>query len=69
MSPNGPWHGAKPLPKRLTARLVFLTVGPMIDLKLFAMQAGIFGRRFARRPAGPRLVLGQPQWHRPYRQQ
>jgi uncharacterized protein len=31
----------------LTARLAFLVVGPMIDLKLFAMQAGTFGRGFA----------------------
>lgn len=31
----------------LTARLVFLTVGPMVDLKLIALQAGTFGRRFA----------------------
>jgi uncharacterized membrane protein YraQ (UPF0718 family) len=31
----------------LTARLAFLVVGPMIDLKLFAMQAGVFGRGFA----------------------
>jgi hypothetical protein len=31
----------------LTARLTFLVVGPMVDLKLFAMQAGVFGRRFA----------------------
>jgi uncharacterized membrane protein YraQ (UPF0718 family) len=31
----------------LTARLVFLVVGPMVDLKLIAMQAGTFGRRFA----------------------
>lgn len=31
----------------LTARLAFLVVGPMIDLKLFAMQAGTFGRAFA----------------------
>ncbi|MEU1622518.1 permease [Streptomyces sp. NPDC005722] len=31
----------------LTARLVFLVVGPMIDLKLFALQAGTFGRAFA----------------------
>jgi uncharacterized membrane protein YraQ (UPF0718 family) len=31
----------------LTARLAFLVVGPMIDLKLFALQAGTFGRRFA----------------------
>ena len=33
----------------MTARLVFLTVGPMIDMKLFAMQVGAFGRRFATR--------------------
>ena len=33
----------------LTARLAFLVVGPMIDLKLFAMQAGAFGRGFALR--------------------
>jgi uncharacterized membrane protein YraQ (UPF0718 family) len=31
----------------LTARLAFLVVGPMIDLKLMSMQAGIFGRAFA----------------------
>jgi uncharacterized membrane protein YraQ (UPF0718 family) len=41
----------------LTARLAFLTVGPMIDLKLFAMQAGIFGRRFAVRFAPATFVL------------
>lgn len=29
-----------------TAQLVFLTVGPMIDLKLMAMQYGAWGRRF-----------------------
>ena len=28
-------------------KLVFLTVGPAVDVKLFAMQAGIFGRKFA----------------------
>src|SRR5918996_4151926 len=33
----------------LTARLAFMVVGPMIDLKLFAMQAGTFGRGFALR--------------------
>jgi uncharacterized membrane protein YraQ (UPF0718 family) len=33
----------------LTARLAFLVVGPMIDLKLFAMQVGTFGRSFALR--------------------
>ena len=31
----------------LTARVAFLVVGPMIDLKLISMQSGIFGRRFA----------------------
>jgi uncharacterized membrane protein YraQ (UPF0718 family) len=33
----------------LTSRLVFLVVGPMVDLKLIAMQAGTFGRRFVLR--------------------
>ena len=33
----------------LTSRLVFLTVGPMVDLKLISMQTGVFGRRFASR--------------------
>ena len=33
----------------LTARLAFLVVGPMIDLKLFAMQTATFGRGFALR--------------------
>ncbi|WP_280265932.1 permease [Nocardia wallacei] len=31
----------------LLPRLVFLVVGPAVDVKLFAMQAGTFGRRFA----------------------
>jgi uncharacterized membrane protein YraQ (UPF0718 family) len=31
----------------LTSRLAFLVVGPMVDLKLISMQAGVFGRRFA----------------------
>lgn len=31
----------------MVGKLVFLTVGPAIDVKLFAMQAGVFGRRFA----------------------
>ena len=30
----------------LTSRLVFLVVGPVIDLKLIALHAGVFGRRF-----------------------
>ena len=33
----------------LTPRLAFLVVGPMVDLKLIALQAGVFGRRFAAR--------------------
>jgi uncharacterized membrane protein YraQ (UPF0718 family) len=40
-----------------TAKLAFLIVGPMIDLKLFAMQAGIFGRRFAVRFAPATFVV------------
>jgi len=31
----------------LLARLVFLVVGPAVDVKLFAMQTGLFGRAFA----------------------
>jgi uncharacterized membrane protein YraQ (UPF0718 family) len=41
----------------LTARLAFLVVGPMIDLKLFAMQAATFGRRFALRFAPATFTL------------
>ncbi|MDQ1047335.1 permease [Streptomyces sp. V4I2] len=41
----------------LTAKLAFLVVGPMIDLKLFAMQAGTFGRGFALRFAPTTFVL------------
>ncbi|MGA5894614.1 permease [Streptomyces venetus] len=41
----------------LTARLTFLVVGPMIDLKLFAMQAGTFGRAFALRFAPATFAL------------
>ncbi|WP_425276363.1 permease [Streptomyces carpinensis] len=41
----------------LMAKLVFLVVGPMIDLKLFAMQAGTFGRGFALRFAPTTFVL------------
>lgn len=33
----------------MVGKLVFLTVGPAVDVKLFAMQAGVFGRRFALR--------------------
>ncbi|MEV8606083.1 permease [Streptomyces griseoviridis] len=41
----------------LTAKLAFLVVGPMIDLKLFAMQAGTFGRGFALRFAPATFVV------------
>jgi hypothetical protein len=41
----------------LTARLAFLVVGPMVDMKLFAMQVGAFGRSFAVRFAPATLVL------------
>jgi uncharacterized membrane protein YraQ (UPF0718 family) len=40
----------------LTARLAFLVVGPMVDLKLISMQAGVFGRRFALRFAPATFV-------------
>ena len=51
----------------LTSRLVFLVVGPVVDLKLVALQAGTFGRGFALRfaPAaflvavGVAVVVGQ----------
>ena len=41
----------------LTARLVFLVVGPMVDLKLIAMQSGVFGRRFSARFAPTTFVV------------
>ena len=41
----------------LTARLAFLVVGPMIDLKLMSMQAGVFGRAFAVRFAPTTFVV------------
>jgi uncharacterized protein len=41
----------------LLPRLVFLVVGPAVDVKLFAMQAGMFGRRFAIRFAPTTLVV------------
>ncbi len=33
----------------LTARLVFMVVGPMVDLKLIALQIAVFGKAFAAR--------------------
>src|SRR6266516_4662512 len=41
----------------LTARLGFMVVGPMVDVKLVALQAGTFGRRFAVRCAPLTLVV------------
>ncbi len=41
----------------LLPRLVFLVVGPAVDLKLFAMQAGMFGRAFAARFAPATLLV------------
>ena len=41
----------------LTARLAFMVVGPMVDVKLVAMQTGTFGRRFAIRFAPLTLVV------------
>lgn len=32
-----------------TAQLAFLVIGPMVDIKLFAMQSGAFGAKFATR--------------------
>ncbi len=41
----------------LLPRLVFLVVGPAVDIKLFAMQAGMFGRAFAMRFAPLTFVV------------
>jgi uncharacterized membrane protein YraQ (UPF0718 family) len=41
----------------LVPRLVFLVVGPAVDLKLFAMQAGMFGSAFAVRFAPATFVV------------
>src|SRR6266540_2654113 len=41
----------------LTARLAFMVVGPMVDVKLIALQAGTFGRRVALRFAPLTLVV------------
>jgi uncharacterized membrane protein YraQ (UPF0718 family) len=40
-----------------TAMLAFMVVGPMVDLKLVGMQAGIFGRRFAARFAPTTFIM------------
>lgn len=41
----------------LTAKLAFLVVGPMVDIKLVSLQAGTFGRRFASRFAPTTFVV------------
>lgn len=41
-----------------TAQLAFMVVGPMVDVKLIAMQAGTFGRGFALRFAPLVFVTG-----------
>jgi uncharacterized membrane protein YraQ (UPF0718 family) len=41
----------------LVPRLAFLVVGPAVDIKLFAMQSGMFGRAFALRFAPATLVV------------
>ena len=41
----------------LLPRLVFMVVGPAVDLKLFAMQTGMFGRAFAARFAPATFVV------------
>jgi uncharacterized membrane protein YraQ (UPF0718 family) len=41
----------------LTSRLVFLVVGPAVDIKLIALQTGVFGRRFAMRFAPLTFVV------------
>jgi uncharacterized protein len=40
-----------------TARLAFLVVGPMVDVKLVALQVGTFGRSFAVRFAPLTFVV------------
>ena len=41
----------------LTAKLAFLVVGPMVDLKLISLQAGTFSGKFATRFAPATFVL------------
>jgi uncharacterized protein len=41
----------------LSARLAFMVVGPMVDVKLVALQAGTFGRGFTQRFAPLTLAV------------
>ena len=40
-----------------TARLAFMVIGPMVDLKLIALQTGTFGRAFAMRFSAATFVV------------
>ncbi|MGW8765115.1 permease [Streptomyces sp. NPDC055815] len=40
-----------------TARLAFMVVGPMVDMKLIALQSGAFGRAFAARFSAATFVV------------
>jgi hypothetical protein len=42
----------------LTARLTFMVIGPMVDIKLIIMHAGAFGRAFAVRFAPLVVITG-----------
>lgn len=42
----------------LTSRLAFMVIGPTVDVKLIALQAGTFGRGFAVRFAPATFVVG-----------
>ncbi|MFD3453758.1 permease [Streptomyces sp. NPDC058691] len=42
----------------MTARLAFMVVAPMVDVKLFALQTGTFGRDFAWRFSAATFVTG-----------
>ncbi|WP_204331322.1 hypothetical protein [Geodermatophilus sabuli] len=44
----------------LTSRLVFLVVGPVVDVNLIALQSGTFGRRFAVRFAPVTFAVAVP---------
>jgi hypothetical protein len=41
----------------MTARLAFMVVGPMVDVKLIALQSGTFGGAFALRFAPLTFVV------------
>ncbi|MEV0472360.1 hypothetical protein AB0I50_20525, partial [Streptomyces prunicolor] len=49
--------GCRPTGVRRSGRLAFMVVGPMVDLKLIALQAGTFGRAFAVRFSAATTVV------------